>query len=90
MRAAVATREADGGAEEAGARVEHALLYDLIRAQQQRRRNSSCSRSIVFVVLSVFHCAFGKVKNVRSSSPPSRRLATTPGQRLPQACSKVA
>ena len=33
-----------------------------------RRRNSSCSRSIVFVVLSVFHCAFGKVKNVRSST----------------------
>jgi hypothetical protein len=55
-----------------------------------RRRKSSCSRSIVFVVLSVFHCAFGKVKNVRNSSPPSHGLATTPGQRFPQARSKVA
>src|SRR5262249_42470306 len=47
-----------------------------------RRRNSSWSRSIVLVVRSVFHCALGKVKNVRSSSPPSRRLVTTPGHRL--------
>src|SRR5437870_10833021 len=55
-----------------------------------RRRNSSWSRSIVFVVRSVFHCAFGKLKNVRSSSPPSRKLVTTPGHRLPQIRSKVA
>ena len=33
-----------------------------------RRRNSSWSRSIVFVVRSVFHCVLGKRKNVRSSS----------------------
>ena len=51
-----------------------------------RRRNSPCSRSITFVVRSVFHCALGNRKNVRSSSPPSRRLLTTPGQR----CSKRA
>ena len=55
-----------------------------------RRRNSSWSRSIVFVVRRVFHCAFGKRKNVNSSSPPSRRLVTTPGQRLAHAPSKAA
>ena len=42
-----------------------------------RRRNSSWSRSIVFVVRNVFHCALGKRKNVRSSSAPSRKLVTT-------------
>jgi hypothetical protein len=36
-----------------------------------RQRNSSLSRSITFVVRSVFHCAFGKVKKVSSSAPPS-------------------
>src|SRR5713226_337191 len=46
-----------------------------------RRRNSSWSRSITFVVRSVFHWVLGKRKNVRSSSPPSRKLVTTPGQR---------
>jgi len=55
-----------------------------------RRRNSSWSRSIVFVVRSVFHCVLGKRKNVRSSSPPSRRLVTTPGQRLFHVRSKAA
>src|SRR5262249_3324638 len=55
-----------------------------------RRRNSSWSRSIVLVVRSVFHCALGKVKNVRSSSPPSRRLVTTPGHRLLHVRSKAA
>jgi hypothetical protein len=35
-----------------------------------RRRNSSWSRSITFVILSVFHCALGNAKNVSSSSPP--------------------
>ena len=43
-----------------------------------------------FVVRSVFHCALGNRKNVSSSSPPSRRLVTTPGHRLPQVRSKVA
>src|SRR5204862_6186755 len=55
-----------------------------------RRRNSSWSRSIVFVVRNVFLCAFGKVKNVRSSSPPSRKLVTTPGHRLLHVRSKAA
>src|SRR5437899_9852439 len=55
-----------------------------------RRRNSPWSRSIVFVVRNVFHCALGKVKNVSSSSPPSRRLVTTPGQRLAHVRSKAA
>src|SRR5436853_7295272 len=55
-----------------------------------RRRNSSWSRSIVFVVRNVFHCALGQRKNVRSSSPPSRRLVTTPGQRLAHVRSKTA
>src|SRR3989449_8375320 len=55
-----------------------------------RRRNSSCNRSIVFVVRKVFHCALGKVKNVSSSSPPSRRLVTTPGQHLAHFRSKAA
>src|SRR5207245_3758425 len=54
-----------------------------------RRRNSSWSRSIVLVVRSVFHCSFGNRKNVRSSSPPSRRLVTTPEQRLPR-CARRA
>ncbi len=49
-----------------------------------RRQNSSWSRSITFVVRRVFHCALGKRKNVRSSSPPSRRLVTTPGHRFPK------
>jgi hypothetical protein len=55
-----------------------------------RRRNSSWSRSIVLVVRNVFHCAFGKRKNVRSSSPPSRRLVTTPGHRLLHVRSRAA
>src|SRR5713226_1058847 len=55
-----------------------------------RRRNSSWSRSIAFVVRNVFHCALGKRKNVRSSSPPSCRLVTTPGHRLPHVRSKAA
>ena len=55
-----------------------------------RRRNSSWSRSMVFVVRNVFHCALGKVKNVSSSSPPSRRLVTTLGQRLAHVRSKFA
>jgi len=46
-----------------------------------RRRNSSLSRSITLVVRIVFHCPFGKRKKVSSSSPPSARLRTTPGQR---------
>src|SRR3989449_10846288 len=54
-----------------------------------RRRNSSWSRSITFVVRNVFHCALGKLKNVRSSSPPSRKLVTTPGQRLPHVRSRL-
>jgi hypothetical protein len=54
-----------------------------------RRRNSSWSRSMVFVVRNVFRCAFGKRKNVSSSSPPSRRLVTTPGQRLANVRSKA-
>src|SRR5207249_1149114 len=37
----------------------------------------------------VFHGALGKLKNVRSSSPPSRRLPTTPGQRLAHVRSNV-
>ncbi len=55
-----------------------------------RRRHSSWSRSIVFVVRSVFHYALGKAQKVSSSSRPSRRLATTPGQRLAHARSKAA
>src|SRR2546426_8235996 len=55
-----------------------------------RRRNSPWSRSITFVVRNVFHCALGKLKKVRSSSPPSRRLVTTPGQRLAHVRSKAA
>jgi hypothetical protein len=31
----------------------------------------------------------GKRKNARSSLPPSRRLVTTPGQRLAHVCSKA-
>src|SRR5207237_3590879 len=54
-----------------------------------RRRNSPWSRSIVFVVRNVFHCALGKRKNVRSSLPPSRRLVTTPEQRLAHVRSKA-
>src|SRR6266849_1625778 len=54
-----------------------------------RRRNSSWSRSITFVVRSVFHWVLGKRKNVRSSSPPSRKLVTTPGQRLAHVRSKA-
>ena len=46
-----------------------------------RRRNSSFRRSITLVVLSVFHWRFGNWKKVSSSSPPSWRLRTTPGQR---------
>ncbi len=45
---------------------------------------------MTFVLRSAFHCAFGKAKNVRSSSPPSRRLVTTPGQRLDHVRSKTA
>jgi hypothetical protein len=41
------------------------------------------------VVRSVFHWALGKRKTVRSSSPPSRRLVTTPGQRLAHVRSKA-
>jgi hypothetical protein len=44
-----------------------------------RRRNSSWSRSVTFV--SVFHWFLGNWKNLSNSSPPSRRLRTTPGQR---------
>ena len=55
-----------------------------------RRRNSSLRRSITLVVRSVFHCALGKLKNVSSSVPPSCRLLTTPGQRLPQTRSNFA
>ena len=47
-----------------------------------RRRNSSSSRTIMFVVRSVFHCCFG-VRNVRSSSPPSQRLVTALPRRRP-------
>ena len=54
-----------------------------------RRRDSSCNRSIVFVVRKVFQGALGKAKNVSSSSPPSHRLVTTPGQRLAHVRSKV-
>jgi hypothetical protein len=39
-----------------------------------RRRNSSWSRSMTFVLRSAFHCDFGNRKNVRSSSPPSRSV----------------
>src|SRR3989442_15780553 len=42
-----------------------------------RRRNSSWSRSMTFVVRSVFHCPFGNRKKGRSSSPPSRRHVKT-------------
>ena len=45
---------------------------------------------MTFVLRSAFHCVFGKVKNVKSSSPPSRRLVTAPGQRLAHARSKTA
>src|SRR5439155_11911804 len=55
-----------------------------------RRRNSSWSLSMVFVVRSVFHCVLGKVKNVSSSPPPSRRLVTTPGHCFPHVRSKAA
>src|SRR5437870_10025236 len=43
-----------------------------------RRRNSSWSRSITFVVRSIFHCALGKLKNVRGShlSPWGQRDRT--------------
>ena len=41
------------------------------------------------MVRNVFHCALGKVKNVRSSSPPSRRLLTTAGQCLSHVRSKA-
>jgi len=54
-----------------------------------RRRNSSLSRSITFVVRSVFHCAFGKAKKVSSSAPPSCRLRPTPGQRFAHLRSKA-
>jgi len=37
---------------------------------QDPARNSSLRRSMTLVVRSVFHCAFGKVKNVSSSAPP--------------------
>src|SRR5438105_11668077 len=54
-----------------------------------RRRNSSWSRSIVFVVRNVFHSALRKRRSVRSSSPPSRRLVITPEQRLAHVRSKA-
>jgi hypothetical protein len=41
------------------------------------------------VVRSVFHWVLGKRKNVRSSSPASRKLVTTPGQRLAHVRSKA-
>ncbi len=41
----------------------------------------------MFVVRKIFHCALAK--NVSSSSPPSRRLVTTPGQRLAPMRSKA-
>ncbi len=37
---------------------------------------------MTLVVRRVFHCVFGKAKNVRSSGPPSYRLRATPGHRL--------
>jgi hypothetical protein len=40
-----------------------------------RRRSSSWSRSIALVVRSGFHCAFGKVKNVRRPPPRSQENA---------------
>src|SRR3989442_9390506 len=54
-----------------------------------RRRNSPLSRSMTLVVRIVFHCPFGKRKKVSSSSPPSARLRTTPGQRAFHFFSKV-
>src|SRR4029450_4465861 len=46
-----------------------------------RRRNSSFSRSMTFVVRNVFHWCFGNWKKLSNSSPPSWRLLTPPGQR---------
>jgi hypothetical protein len=54
-----------------------------------RRRNSSFNRSMLLVVRSVFHWAFGKLKNVRNSVPPSWRLLTTPGHRFPHVRSQA-
>src|SRR6266849_1474971 len=48
-----------------------------------RRRNSSWSRSITFVVRSVFHWVLGKRKNVRSSSPPSSSSSPRLGSAWP-------
>ena len=48
-----------------------------------------CHLTLSSVVRNAFHCALGKRKNVRSSSPPSRRLVTTPGQRLAHVRSKT-
>src|SRR5438128_1140538 len=45
-----------------------------------RRRNSPLSRSMTLVVRMFFHCCFGKRYIVKSSSPASSRLFTTPGQ----------
>jgi hypothetical protein len=65
------------------------LSPPVCEAAESVRRIVWIGGSIVFVVRSLFHCVLGKRKNVRSSSPPSRRLVTTPEQRLAHARSKV-
>ena len=44
-----------------------------------RRLNSSCNRSIAFVVLADFHCAGGRRVKANRRSPASSRLVATPG-----------
>lgn len=46
-----------------------------------RRRNSALIRSSAFVVRSAFHCALGKLRKVKRSSPASLRQSTTAGHR---------
>jgi len=59
------------------------------RVGESRCHGDQGQRDDVFVVRNVFHCSLGKRQNVKSSSPPSRRLVTTPGQRFPHVRSKA-
>ena len=42
-----------------------------------RRLNSSCRRSIAFVVRALFHCDGGNAANANKASPASSRLSAT-------------